>query len=412
MIKKHFLLIVTTLAVLMYSCGKKDNNDAKNPDPEPTKELVIGIEGGSIPQGAVILLGKNLTISDITENSAKGAAFIAAVDPKDPITAHGFNVTAVGTSNPTAFRGGAISGTGEIKIDFTGLKEETEYEVKFFVTTAKGTAFHPETVKFKTIKKDTPPPPVVYHDQRVLIEEFTGAWCGWCPRGLWTLETLTKQNPGYVFGAAIHYGDPMEHQILYNTLNSLYKVPGFPSGMVNRVSNGGIVQNDENWGKAARALLSKNSSDRSKPELGVAIETTLDGNNLKGKVMVNFREKKARTVYKLVMYVLEDGITGYPQRNYLAGRSEYSNIPYYSQPDPINDFVHNHVVRRLLTDSRGDVIPDNLISNGATYTFDFETDLARYKAENCSIVAFVIDGSAKPIIINVNEVKAGKSVNY
>ncbi len=412
MLKKNILAIFA-LSLVMFACGggKEDDNSNVTPDPDPTTGLVIGIEGSNLPANAVIVLGKDLIISDITEASAKASAVISKLDTKDPITEYGFNLNKAGATEVTAFKGGAITTAGEVKIDLTGLAEETDYEVKFFVKTAKGTANHPSTAKFKTTKKDTPPP-VYFHDQRVLIEEFTGAWCGWCPRGLFTMNSLVDKDSSHVFGAAIHYGDGMENQILYRALNNTYNVPGFPSGMVNRVNYGGYVQDTDKWSKATSNQLTKNGADRTKPELGVAINTELSGSTLKGKITVNFREKRGTTGYKLVIYLLEDGITGYPQANYLQGMAEYKDTPYYSLPDPINDFVHDHVVRKVLTSSTGEEIPKEFYVPGGNYEYEFEADLSRYKAEKCSIIAFVTDGSSKPYIVNVNKTHAGSSVNF
>ena len=40
--------------------------------------------------------------------------------------------------------------------------------------------------------------------KRVLVEEGTGAWCGYCPRGATTLINTIEKYPGKVIGVAVH----------------------------------------------------------------------------------------------------------------------------------------------------------------------------------------------------------------
>ena len=45
--------------------------------------------------------------------------------------------------------------------------------------------------------------------RRVVMEEFTGTWCGWCPRGLVGLEHLEKDFGERFIGISVHNNDPM-----------------------------------------------------------------------------------------------------------------------------------------------------------------------------------------------------------
>ena len=96
----------------------------------------------------------------------------------------------------------------------------------------------------------------------------------------------------------------------------------------------------------------------------------------------------------------------------MSGNADYKDLPYYSMKDPIADFVHNHVVRKPLTDSKGEDVPAEFVKAGGVFEYSFDSDLTRYVPANCSIVAFVTDGSSKPFIINVQEVKAGEKADY
>ena len=80
--------------------------------------------------------------------------------------------------------------------------------------------------------------------KKVLIEEFTGSWCGYCPSGAEILEDLVDSLN--VIGVAIHSGDYMtiEHG---GFLEESYPSSGYPSGMVDRISYEDIVGLNRAW---------------------------------------------------------------------------------------------------------------------------------------------------------------------
>lgn len=67
-----------------------------------------------------------------------------------------------------------------------------------------------------------------------VVEEFTGTWCGWCPRGFTAMEILRETYGDNVVLIAAHNGDPMA----INDYNPMVaQVGGFPSSFVNRESD-------------------------------------------------------------------------------------------------------------------------------------------------------------------------------
>ena len=45
---------------------------------------------------------------------------------------------------------------------------------------------------------------------RSVVEEYTGTWCGYCPRGFVGLEEMNRLYPDDFIGISYHNGDPME----------------------------------------------------------------------------------------------------------------------------------------------------------------------------------------------------------
>jgi thiol-disulfide isomerase/thioredoxin len=68
------------------------------------------------------------------------------------------------------------------------------------------------------------------------MEEYTGTWCGWCPRGIVGLQLVNETYGDRVQTIAVHYDDPMETSVYYSLL------PGsFPNATVNRGEDTGIA---------------------------------------------------------------------------------------------------------------------------------------------------------------------------
>lgn len=64
---------------------------------------------------------------------------------------------------------------------------------------------------------------------RPLVEEYTGLWCGYCPRGYVALETMKELYPDRFVGIAYHSGDDMGSGVEFPTYPD-----GFPAGFINR----------------------------------------------------------------------------------------------------------------------------------------------------------------------------------
>lgn len=74
--------------------------------------------------------------------------------------------------------------------------------------------------------------------KHVVVEERTGTWCGWCPRGAVGMAYL-EQEPEFI-GVAVHSNDPMEVQN-YNFLIGTYMDGGgFPGAMFDRDNESGF----------------------------------------------------------------------------------------------------------------------------------------------------------------------------
>ena len=78
--------------------------------------------------------------------------------------------------------------------------------------------------------------------RNVIIEEFTGRGCGYCPDGHRIANEIMANNPGRVWAINIHAGSYAQTSYPNmitndgNTIHNGFTITGYPCGIVNRSS--------------------------------------------------------------------------------------------------------------------------------------------------------------------------------
>ncbi len=246
------------------------------------------------------------------------------------------------------------------------------------------------TLKFGVVEKVESPGS---YSTKVLVEDFTGAWCGWCPRLSYKLEEAVIANPN-IIPVAVHYNDAMSYTFVNELMNN-YNITIFPSGLLNRSTlwNEKQIALDNLLGKLSR--------------IGLGISSIRNGQKLDVNVKVGFTIS-TKTKLKLVVYLLENGIIK-DQENYL------NDVPgggWYQAGDVIKDFEHNYVLRSALTNIFGDDIPQYVTLERNTYSTNFSIDISNYNTSKLSLVAFVLSDVSGTDVYNVQWAKAGTTVDF
>lgn len=232
---------------------------------------------------------------------------------------------------------------------------------------------------------------------KVLVEDYTGAWCGYCPRIAYKLESIVQSNENVV-PSAIHNGDPMEFQFEAQ-MRQRYNVTGFPTALFNRIHNW-----DESTGPIMNALDQKKG-------LGIAMESSLSTGLGLMDLTVRVAEDVPYQNLKLVVYLQRNGRVA-AQVNYYH---DDQSSPAYGLGNPINEFVHNHVLIKAFTDVFGDEIPANDLTTSQNYSRSFEINMSSYglyeeNADEFELVAFVINEDDE--VINVQKAAVFESVDF
>ncbi|WMW77694.1 Omp28-related outer membrane protein [Flavobacterium sp. 20NA77.7] len=224
--------------------------------------------------------------------------------------------------------------------------------------------------------------------KNVLIEDFTGTWCGYCPRVAYGIEKVLEQNITAV-PVAIHRGNDPYNFAEGSTLESQINLTGYPTAMINRTL-------DWAYPEPNNTIQVKNQTGPN-ADLGIAMNSTVANGTINLDVKVKFDANM--TGLKLVVYALENNLI-YNQTNYTS---------YYGGVSTIQNFEHDNVLRASLTNILGDAITSNT-NDGDIYTRNFTVNVPSNvaNASNLSFVAFVIGTDNKAINVraalpNVNQ---------
>lgn len=221
-------------------------------------------------------------------------------------------------------------------------------------------------------------------NRMVILEEGTGTWCGWCPRGAVSLEQLEEKYGDYFQGIAIHSGDPMSAQPYTQQFVDAY-VPGFPSGQLNRDQTLSM-----NPGASESAFLEALLVP-AVTSMDVGAELT-DGNQLTVSVTYTFSEA-VNEQFRVACALVENGVTGtdpgYAQSNYYANNANGEMFGWENKPStvPASDMVYHDVARAISPSFRGSDALPAAMSAGESHTFQFTFEIAKdWNVEEMRIV--------------------------
>ena len=179
--------------------------------------------------------------------------------------------------------------------------------------------------------------------KKVVIEEGTGTWCGWCPRGAVAMDHMSTTYPDQFIGVAVHNGDPMT--VAEYDAGAAFS--GFPGANVDREILGGTVgvSNFEGYYNDRKDMI---------VPAAIAVASSGTGANVVLDVTATFYTPFAAANYRLGVIIVENGVTGtasgYNQTNYYAGGGNGAMGGFESLADPVPaaDMVYNHVGRAVL----------------------------------------------------------------
>ncbi|WP_027420171.1 T9SS type A sorting domain-containing protein [Crocinitomix catalasitica] len=206
-------------------------------------------------------------------------------------------------------------------------------------------------------------------NKQVVLEEFTGIYCVFCPDGHKIGGEIEEANPGEVFLINLHTGyyanpsgaDPDFRTSFGSSYAGISGADSYPSGSINRrvFVGSDFAMSRGAWAAAADEVLTEESY------VNIAAERTIDPvtRELTVDVEAHFTREGIPETVSIYVAVVEDFIDG-PQ----TGGRDFN-------PDQVNDdgsYTHMHMLRNMISGRWGDDIDGATVGTNVarTYTWD------------------------------------------
>lgn len=269
--------------------------------------------------------------------------------------------------------------------------------------------------------------------QRVVIEEATGIWCGNCTRGMAIMNFMKNKYPNNFIGIAVHgtdSNDPMADSYYGQSLG----LNMYPTGMVNRkytLNPLEILDNSQGEDFIYTSLIGKNGNWGfeygllNELSLGTYASVEVEGKILDvDKLKISFDVESTFGMdiedadYRFAIVLIENNVqnNSYHQENYMNGYPgswetsdgiEKGVGGYESQPATIKgkEMVYHEVARGIVGDFKGiaNSIKATSIQAGQTVKFSNIIDLSTVDTgimdpRNLELIAMLIDQKTGAIV--------------
>lgn len=255
---------------------------------------------------------------------------------------------------------------------------------------------------------------------RTLLEEYTGTWCGYCPRGYVGLEKLAELYPDDYVLVSYHNADDMEIMDSYSFPSA---IEGFPDAWIDRT-----LKTDAFYGQVygVKELgIADDMANRSKvfgqADIALATKLSDDGTSINVNTTVTFPYDVTGGTFALEYILTADGLSNesWGQSNYYSGSTEGGYLQMFNEAgSTVYGLVYNDVA--ILMSQIGGIegsIPATVTADQAvthSYTFNLAdavntagTNIIQDK-QKLKVVALLIN-TATGEVVNANKVKVNSS---
>lgn len=301
--------------------------------------------------------------------------------------------------------------TANATIDVPAIAEPGEYTMKFAITKVNGK----DNAQASTTSEDMYHVLLLNPKNRPLLEEYTGTWCGFCPRGFVGLEHMNELLGDDFVGVSYHNGDPME---FVSASDYPSDVPGFPAAYINRTHATDAYCGDNYDGHFNIDDTYAEYATKFAP-VGLEATAVLSSDEQKIDVSTNtqFAVSQSNGRYQLTYILTADGLSGtssdWIQHNYYNSRaSSYpdDDMKQFTQgASEVSGLVYNFVVVGWSgKDPVSGSLPETVAANASaqsSYTFDL--------SGSSSLVgsSIIQDKSKLHVVVAVIDTTTGEAVN-
>ena len=292
-------------------------------------------------------------------------------------------------------------GVYTLSVPFEAASKVGEYPVTFTITKVNGvengasvkTAQGTNMTFAKELKKV------------VVVEEFTGTGCGWCPRGHVAMHNLNEQYGDRFIGIALHQFNENDPMFITD-----YSLPfeGAPQAVVDRTSFGDPYANTptavaaamNDFPVAAVTVSGKYNADKTMVDATATVESLVSGQ------------------YEVAYMLVADGLAGttsswkqanFYNKNQGAFKSK-SELPedlqfLWDEPQKMNQTFNDVLIASSYKNSKNQATFDNFVADGnVSGSYSLNIPLSNKKLmkvldyEKIYVVALIIDPETGAVI--------------
>lgn len=233
---------------------------------------------------------------------------------------------------------------------------------------------------------------ITSYPRKVVCEEGTGTWCGWCVRGIVALDSLRRGCADWAIGIAAHGGDPMANDYV-GAIGPYLRSGGYPDGTVNRLVScdpGKFVPTARNAFLAEKTLVAMSM------DVSMATATTVNATT-----HLWFADDQPEANYRLAFAITENNVhqpddKGYDQHNYYADGASgvMGGYEHMSNPVPASMMWYQDVARGFVDEIAGlpgSVPPAIAADEEVAFDVSFPLPEGILDVSNVCIVGMLID---------------------
>ncbi|MCF0201075.1 MAG: Omp28-related outer membrane protein, partial [Bacteroidales bacterium] len=199
-------------------------------------------------------------------------------------------------------------------------------------------------------------------NRNVIIEEFTGRNCGYCPDGHRIANQIMAAHPGRAWAVNIHAGgfSPTSYPNLNTTdgtaINNGFGISAYPNGVINRTTGSGVSRSQ--WTSMSETQLAEAA------EVNLAGVAVIDPATRIASITVEvyYTANSNESTNYLTVVMLQDSILG----------SQSGGSTYNPQQMIGGQYVHMHTLRDVITPTWGETVSPTTAGSLVTKTYTYE----------------------------------------
>ena len=228
---------------------------------------------------------------------------------------------------------------------------------------------------------------------KVLLEDFTGTWCGYCPPVKYAINMAMDLYSENLTVVATHQNDEFaidEEQDLTGSLGPF----GLPEARINR-----LIEWIDPYD-----ITELNDIVLTQNPIAISIESNVEGNDLISRI--RFVSKESLNNHKIVVYLTENNLIA-DQANYL---NFDENSYFYGMGNPILDYSHEDVLRYSFTNIMGDEILNTEPLSENIINFNLDMNQFDFNLNNTNIIAIIVNSDN--LALNSQSARVGEFQDF